>query len=191
VPDEGPHLLSDADALRRTAAGDVAAFEAVMARHEAAVLRYLRAVTDDADRAEDVLQETFIAAWRGAHSFRGGASARGWLLTIARHALNRQFRRHAGEPRHFEPLESLAVEAGWGDAGDRLERLLEARETVAAGFAGLSAEDREILVLRDLEEFSGDEVGRMLGLSLAAVKSRLHRARLRFVGNLKGARHGP
>jgi len=190
VPYEDRHLLSDADALRRTAAGDAAAFEAVVDRHEAAVLRYLRALADDADRAEDVLQETFIAAWRGAGSFRGGASARGWLLTIARHALHRQFRRQAGEPRHFETLESLAVEAGWGDSGERLEQVLDARETVATGFAGLSAEDREILVLRDLEEFSGEEVGRMLGLSLAAVKSRLHRARLRFVGNLKGGRHG-
>jgi RNA polymerase sigma factor (sigma-70 family) len=74
------------------------------------VLRYLQALTDDDERAEDVLQETFIAAWRSAALFRGGASARGWLLTIARHALRRQFRRHAGEPRQLEPLESLAVE---------------------------------------------------------------------------------
>jgi RNA polymerase sigma-70 factor, ECF subfamily len=190
VPDEDPHLLSDADALRRTASGDAAAFEAVVDRHESAVLRYLRALTDDADRAEDMLQETFIAAWRGAGSFRGSDSARGWLLTIARHALHRHVRRHAGEPRRFEPLESLAVDAGWGDAGDKLGRLLDAREIVAIGFAGLSAEDREILVLRDLEEFSGEEVGSMLGLTLAAVKSRLHRARLRFIGNLKGGRHG-
>jgi RNA polymerase sigma-70 factor, ECF subfamily len=193
VPDEAPHLLSDAEALRLTAAGDAAAFEAVVDRHGAAVLRYLRALTDDADRAEDVLQETFIAAWRGAGSFRGGASARGWLMTIARNARYRHLRRHSGEPRHFEPLESLeslAVSAGWGDAGERMERLFEARETLAAGFAVLSAEDREILVLRDLEEFPGEEVARMLGLSLAAVKSRLHRARLRLVGNLRGGQHG-
>jgi len=133
VPDEDPHLLSDGEALRRTAAGDATAFEVVVDRHEAAVLRYLRALTDDVDRTEDVLQESFIAAWRGAGSFRGGDSARAWLLTIARRALHRQFRRHVGEPRHFEPLESLAMEAGWGDGGDRPERVLEARETVAAG----------------------------------------------------------
>jgi RNA polymerase sigma-70 factor, ECF subfamily len=195
VPGEERHLLSDDEALRRAADGDGSAFEAVVDRHGAAVLRYLHALTDDADSAEDAFQEAFLAAWRSAGSFRGGDSARPWLLTIARHALHRQHRRAAAAPPRFESLgeslESLALEAGWGEAADRLDRRLDARETVAAGFAGLSPEDREILVLRDLEGCSGEEVAEMLGLSLAAVKSRLHRARLRFVGNLKGGRHGP
>lgn len=183
-----PRQLSgdDADCLRRTAAGDAAAFEAFVGRHEAAVLRYLRGISADADRAEDALQETFIAAWRGAAGYRGGASARGWLLAIGRNALRRQHRRRAGEPAELLPLEALAREAGWGrDPDDASLRRLEARERLERGFEGLSAEDREVLILRDLEGLSGEEAAAVLGIGLAAEKSRLHRARLRFTANLR------
>lgn len=184
---EGAYLLSDAEVLRRTAAGDRSAFEDFVERYEAAVLRYVRAWVRDDDQAEDALQETFIAAWRGAAGFRGPESARGWVLRIARNTIHRQFRRHGGESQRHVPLEELALEAGWGDlSSEKLIERLDAHEQVEAGFARLAPEDREILILRDLEGFSGEDVAGMLGLSLAAVKSRLHRARLRFIGNLKG-----
>jgi RNA polymerase sigma-70 factor, ECF subfamily len=192
VPAPAPLTAADdAELLGRSAGGDRAAFEAFVERHEAAVLRFARALTPDADRAEDALQECFIAAWRGAAGYGGGPSARGWLLAIARNAVRRQFRRHAGEPRHHLSLDELAEEAGFGRDGDdgEIDRL-EARELVERGFAALSPEDREVLVLRELEGFSGEETAALLGLTLAAVKSRLHRARLRFVGTLQGASHG-
>jgi RNA polymerase sigma-70 factor (ECF subfamily) len=155
-------------------------------RHEAAVLRYLRGIAPDPDAAEDALQETFVAAWRAAATFRSESSARGWLLTIARHALARQ-RRRVPAPEHMVSLEQLAQEAGWGATpSPGVEGVLEARDLVERGFAALSAEDREILILRELEGFSGEETARLLGLSLAAMKSRLHRARLRFTAALAG-----
>jgi RNA polymerase sigma-70 factor, ECF subfamily len=179
--------LSDAEILRRTAAGDATAFEVLVERHEAAVHRYIRALAGADDRIDDALQETFIAAWRGAGGFRGDDGARAWLLQIARNATHRQFRRRAGEPAHHLPLQALALEAGWGDTGaESFARRLEARDLVEAGFRGLGPEEREILVLRDLEQLSGEEAAALLGISLAAQKSRLHRARLRFLANLKG-----
>jgi RNA polymerase sigma-70 factor, ECF subfamily len=179
--------LSDAEILRRTAAGDASAFELLVARHEAAVYRYIRALVQVEDRLDDALQETFIAAWRGAAGFRGESGARAWLLQIARRATLRQYRRHAGEPRHHASLETLAVEAGWSDVSrDPLAERLAARELVEAGFRGLSTEDREILVLRDLEQLTGEEAAATLGITLPAQKSRLHRARLRFLANVKG-----
>lgn len=185
--------MTDADAedLRRTAGGDREAFERFVDRHEAGVLRYVRNVVADPDRAEDALQDTFVAAWRGAAGFRGEGSARAWLLTIARNAVRRQGRRRAGEPERFVPLDSLALTAGWGQpaADDDPARRLETRELVERGFRGLDAADREILVLRDLEGFTNEEAARTLGLSVAAVKSRLHRARLRFTGNLREVDH--
>lgn len=177
----------DAALLAGTAAGDRTAFERFVARHEAAVLRYVRGLVDDADRAEDVLQERFIAAWRGAAGFRGGAAARGWLLSIARHAAQRHRRRRAGEPATHLPLEELARQAGFSQpAAPDLARAFEARELVERGFRALSPEEREVLILRELEGFSGEETAALLGLSLAAMKSRLHRARLRFLGVLRG-----
>jgi RNA polymerase sigma-70 factor, ECF subfamily len=186
VPGATGQAVDDPELLRRTAAGDRASFGELVRRHEATVYRYTRALTDDADRAADAQQETFIAAWRGASTFRGTGSARAWLLRIARHRVFRQYRRRSGEPAVHVPLEVLARTAGWGGAeAERIEDRLDARARVEVGFRALSPEDREILVLRDLEEWSGEEAADLLGISLAAQKSRLHRARLRFMGALK------
>lgn len=180
-------MTEDADTLARAAAGDRGAFEDFVREHEGAVLRYIRTRTGDPEVVEDALQETFIAAWRGAGTFRGDGSARGWLLTIARNAVRRQYRQPAGAPASFEPLDAVAVRAGWGrDPDEEWTERIAARQTLERGFAALSPEDREVLVLRDLEGFGNEEVAGMLGLSLAAVKSRVHRARLRFMERVRG-----
>lgn len=180
-------MTEDAQTLGRVAGGDRDAFERFVRRHEGAVLRYIRTRSSDADVAEDALQETFIAAWRNAGGFRGGASARPWLLTIARNAVRRQYRRGAGQPAELEPLAEVAIGAGWGrDPAEEWTDRIAAGEIVAKGFERLSADDREILILRDLEGFGNEEVGELLELSLAAVKSRVHRARLRFMESVRG-----
>jgi len=169
----------DAELIRRAGDGDRDAFAAVVSAHGAAVFRYLKTVAGDA--AEDALQETFLAAWRSAATFRGDASVRTWLFTIARNAVNRQFRRRVGEPQDHEPLAVLGEKAGWGEENpERLALRRESAGVVAAAFSRLSNGDREVLLLRDVQGLSGDEVSAILGLTLAAMKTRLHRARLRF-----------
>jgi len=129
--------------------------------------------------AEDVLQQTFLAAWRHRAQFRAEASVRTWLLTIARNTALTARTRQSREPFDDTPLDDLGIRAGWGGptpedlaiSGERHARLTTA-------FARLSADDREILTLRDLEELSGDATAQLLGVSLPAMKSRLHRARL-------------
>ncbi len=187
--DESRLTESDAALLRKTAGGDRDALEVFVSRHEAAVFRLARALVGDSSRADDVLQETFLAAWRNAGQFDGGPSARGWLLTITRNAVHRQFRRHAGEPAEIGSLSDLGERAGWAVEDPRFAERLENRELVMAGFGTLTAEEREVLVLRDVEGFSGEEVARMLGLSVPAMKSRLHRARLRFMANVREKSH--
>ena len=185
-------MTDDARILERVAGGDRAAFEAFVRRHRDTVRRYARAVAGDDDAAEDAVQEVFIAAWRGAAGFRGGTSARAWLLVIARNAVRRQHRRSAGEPPSFEPLETVALQAGWGRSpDDDWTDRLAAAEVVERGLAALGDDDREILLLRDMEGFTNDEAAEVLGLSLPAVKSRLHRARLRFMANVRGVHGGP
>ena len=184
LSDEGALTATDAELLRRSAAGERASFDGVIERHAAAVLHLARAILADADAAEDVLQETFLAAWRGAGGFRGD-DARAWLLTIARNAARRHLRTRAGEPREHESTDQLALRAGWGAEDDDTLRRLAARELVERGLAGLSAEDREVLVLRDLNGLTGEEAAATLGISLPAQKSRLHRARLRFIAILR------
>jgi RNA polymerase sigma-70 factor (ECF subfamily) len=163
--------------------GDRGAFERFVQRHEAAVFRLLRTSAAGEADAEDALQEAFVAAWKGAGGYRGGASARGWILTIARNALSRSHRRRVGEPATFEPLDALGLEAGWG-RDDALEGLAR-REVLDRAMGTLGEEEREVLVLRELEDLPGEEVAEMLGISVPAMKSRLHRARLRFLAALR------
>lgn len=187
MPDESAEdVLTDEELLRRTSAGEHEAFDVLMTRHSAAVYRFARAATDGPAAAEDVLQETFLAAWRGAGSFQGRSAARTWLLTIARNQAWHHRERAGRLPVDDGPLPELGEAAGWGSESPESEALLSERRTLLArALSVLAAEDREILVLRDLEELSGEETAAALGLSLSAMKSRLHRARLRLAARLR------
>jgi RNA polymerase sigma-70 factor, ECF subfamily len=179
--------VDDAELLSRTAAGDDAAFASFVSRHQDGVWRRARALARQPADAEDLMQEAFVAAWRGAAGFRGG-SARSWLLTIVTHAWQRARVVAREEHANDETLELLAARAGWG------ERLTDAEsergDMVAAAFARLTPPDREVLMLRDVESLPGDEVAATLGLSLPAMKSRLHRARLRLAAAYEEVRRG-
>ncbi len=184
--------MDDAALLHAAAEGDARAFEAFMHAHEAAVHRFLCTRMFAGAEVDDAMQETFIAAWRSASSYHGGGSARAWLYAIARNAVRHLVRRHVGEPAQSESLDVLARDAGWGCAADDspISDASLARETLQLALQQLSADDREILTLRELDGVSGEETAQLLQLSPAAMKSRLHRARLRLAAAL-GATPGP
>jgi RNA polymerase sigma-70 factor (ECF subfamily) len=124
------------------------------------------------------VQDGLLAAWRGAATFRGEASVRAWLFQIVLHACRRRSRRRAGEPRVHAPVDE-AAELPSGEPG--AEERASSRQTGAAlarALAELPEESREVLLLRDVEGMSGEEAAAVLGIGLAAMKSRLHRARL-------------
>jgi RNA polymerase sigma-70 factor (ECF subfamily) len=157
-------------------------------RHQAAVFRHLRALCPTQEDAEDALQETFLAVFRYAAGFRGESSAKTWLFTIARNAAWKTKR--SVEARSLddanESLESLGDSAGWGESDpESLAVKAQSRERLRRALNDLAPEDREILVLRELEGFSGEETASILSLGLPAMKSRLHRARLRLAGALR------
>ncbi|RIZ70297.1 MAG: RNA polymerase sigma factor [Methylococcales bacterium] len=182
-------LIGDSQLLLQAASGDANAFEAFVVRHRSAVWRFVRSLTHDPSSAEDALQETFLSAWRHAASFRGEGPALGWLLSIARHAVYRHFRGRAGEPERMETMAELGEVAGWGADLDPLDAFLM-KDEVDRALAQLTVEDRELLILREVEGLSNEDCARLLDLGLPALKSRLHRARLRFVAHLRGERHG-
>lgn len=186
MPDAHPDDADDRDLMLRVAAGDRAAFAVVVERHRGAVFRLARLLTGDVAAAEDVLQETFLAALRGAAGYRGEAPVASWLYAIARHAAHRLARRADQVPWEAQALEALGAAAGWGQPDvERIVAAAETREAMVRALAGLSLEEREILALRDVEGWSGEETARALGLSLAAMKSRLHRARLHLAAELR------
>ena len=178
--------LTDADLLERSAAGDRAAFDEVVRRHSASVFRLARTLVERQVDAEDLLQQTFLSAWQAARQFRGEASVRTWLLTIARHAAWQLRAKRGREPLDDVPVDQLGLLAGWGQSDPECAAMRnQQRDRVAAAFSALALEDREVLTLRDLEECSGEETASMLELSVAAMKSRLHRARLRLAAELR------
>ena len=136
--------------------------------------------------AEDLVQETFLLAFRKWSQFKGEAAPTTWLYTIAARQCQRSKRLRVGEPRRLEPIESLlpSKERQVVDLSSKLDGPLEAqirREAVEAlkrGIGRLPTRLRMALVLKDIVELPVVDVARVLGLKPATVKTRVHRARL-------------
>jgi RNA polymerase sigma-70 factor (ECF subfamily) len=187
--------LHDTELLTHAASGDTHAFDVFVVRHAADVHRFVGSLGVHGADADDVLQDTFVAAWRGAGTYRGDGTARAWLFSVARNVVRHRVRRRVGEPEHFAPLdaadslEAIAEAAGWGSEAE--SNAYERAELVRTALARLAPADREILVLRDVEGLSGDETAAALSLSLAGMKSRLHRARLRLAALVRALEQSP
>jgi RNA polymerase sigma-70 factor (ECF subfamily) len=156
-------------------AGDSAAFAVLDRRHQDAVYRFVLRMVGTRDEALDLTQDAFVRAWQALPQWQPEAQFRTWLFRIASNAaLDALRRRRVVE---FEPLND-AFEAA-ADEPDP-EKRLELKRRVAAleaSLAKLSAEHREILLLREVENMTYEEIGAVLGLSEGTVKSRLARAR--------------
>lgn len=177
---------SDTQLIARIAAGDRDALGMLVHRYWAPMFRYAEHATQSASVAEDALQDTFLAVLEHAHTFRGEGSARAWLYTLARNAVRHRFRPRADAPHDddTETIESLGACAGFGGDFGFLAAL-EDREEIEHALASLTRDDAEILALVDAQGLSIDEASETLSLSAAAVKSRLHRARLRFMSAMQ------
>ena len=144
----------------------------------------------NAEEAQDMVQETFLQAWRKWEQFEGRARASTWLYRIASRVCQRFHRKRAGEPDRLESLDALPF-AGADLAvvpDGPLTRVLreDARSEVEQAIADLPLAFRMPLVLKEIAGFSVAEVADVLGLKAATVKTRLHRARLRVRQALEG-----
>jgi RNA polymerase sigma-70 factor (ECF subfamily) len=148
------------------------------------VRRVARAITGDEASADDAWQEAFVAAHRALAGYRGEGSLRAWLLAITRNTARKLVREgigHRDEPELF----ALGLAAGWGaQTPEDVAAADSDRSRLWAALDRLEPDDRELIVLRDLEGRSGDEVAATLGIAVSAMKSRLHRARLRLLAAL-------
>lgn len=177
---DGPR---DEELLDRARRGDRTALEALVLRYQPRVYRFGMQLCGDPEDAGDVLQDTMIAMLRSLHQFRGDAAVSTWLYSIARSFCVKKRRRSKFAPAEEASLEALEREPLWEppDPNPDPEQQTLGRELDALLHAALSAlpvSQREVLVLRDIEGLTAPEVAQVLGLSVEAVKSRLHRARL-------------
>jgi RNA polymerase sigma factor (sigma-70 family) len=177
-------IESDDELVQQARAGRLEAFETLVRRHQGVAYRVARRLVGP-DEADDVTQDAFLRAFHRLGRYRGEGPFRAWLLQIVRNtALN------AIEARRTEPREGIGelVDTARSGAGrtpvDQLERR-ERRERLEAKVRLLPAAQRAVLVLRDIEGLSYEEVATVTETPLGSVKGRLHRARSELIRILR------
>src|SRR5881392_4484925 len=157
---------AEANMLERARRGERAAIETLLAMHQPDLRRFARRMCR-ADDADDAVQHAMVQLTARANEFRKTSKLSSWLFTIIKRKCMRL----------------IALVRRDGGAEGLSERLARAPDpellvTLEKSLAALEPELREVLLLRDVEEFTGPEVAKMLDITLEAMKSRLHRARL-------------
>jgi RNA polymerase sigma-70 factor (ECF subfamily) len=177
-------LSDDAPLLARLRAGEARAFEELVTTYQHRVFGVALRMLSNRAEAEEIAQETFLRAHRALAEFRGEARLGTWLYAIAsRLCLNRL----AAGPRRHERSDDIALAQAPAEGADAVAAL-ERDELEAAlheAVAALPEERRIVVVLRDLEGLSYEEIGEVLGVPLNTVRTRLHRARLDLKAKLE------
>jgi RNA polymerase sigma factor (sigma-70 family) len=186
---------ADADAVARCRAGEEAAFEELVRRHEGEVYRIAMRMLGHREDALDAVQDTFLRVHRGLPRFRGEATFRTWVygiaLNVCRNRLTSRERRDRRRTTSLsrvgsdeDPLELPLPDGAPGP--DRVAYGSELRAALERALADLSAGHREALVLREIEGLEYEEMARVLSCRLGTVKSRLARARAALAKALEG-----
>jgi RNA polymerase sigma-70 factor (ECF subfamily) len=180
--------VTEQDLIRRVREGDKEAFYGLVRPYERSLFFAARSVLNNDADAEEAAQEAVLKAFIHIGEFRGESKFSTWLVRIAINEARMKLRKEHREL--YESLdESAANEQGdyWPkDFADWREIPIEAlerkelREALRKALASLEPKYREVLVLRDIQHFSGAETAEALGVSEEAVRTRLHRARLRM-----------
>jgi RNA polymerase sigma-70 factor (ECF subfamily) len=172
----------DFELVRRTNRGELDAFEKLVDRHRPVVVRVAARIVGSHE-AEDVSQDAFLRAFHRLEHFRGDAPFRSWLLRITHNAALDHIGRRRPEPVDPETLDATEASASRPPA-DQLETR-ERIERLERKLHGLSYQHRVVLVLRDAEGLSYEEIADVTDTPLGSVKARLHRARGEFVEMLR------
>jgi RNA polymerase sigma-70 factor (ECF subfamily) len=183
---------TDGELVALAAHGDGAAFGELVERHQDKVYALAVHLLRDAVEAEEVVQETFLAALEKLPGFRGDAAFTTWLHRVAANAALMRLRRRKRSPETTaeEPLEELLPrfdatgriatipQHDWSKRADEQLADRQIRKAVEDAVQNLPEDYRIVFLLRDVEGLSSEGMSELLGISVAAVKSRLHRARL-------------
>lgn len=186
-PEQRQRQDPDAAAVGAFQRGQSGAFDLLVQRHQSRVYRLACRILGDPEAAEDAAQEAFVRAWRALPGFKGEARFSTWLTRIAINQCRNELRRRR-TPKHARALSLDApLRANGESAGDGLAAAgpapweqADGRDlalALRAALARLEPEAREVLVLREAEALSYEEIAEILAVPVGTVRSRLHRAR--------------
>jgi len=174
----------DAGLVAQAQGGKLEAFEELSRRHSRLIYRTLTAILGSPVDAEDAMQDTLLSAFKHIGGFQGRSKFSTWLVSIARNTALQRLRHRIDfesldegryeEDQDFRPRQVIA----WEDNPEQRYSRLETRQLIEKAILELPVKYRLVLVLRDIEKLSTDEVARQLGLSVPTVKVRLLRGRL-------------
>ena len=180
--DETDHLL-----ITRFKAGSMDAMEKIVERYEDQIFTFGLKMCGHLQDAEDIVQETFLNAFKYLNDFREETKLRNWLFKIAARVCFRKRRKKKFEPERELSLESFVLKDGLSSSYDipdfsnnpseQLERN-ELKQIINKSILSLPPKYRFVFNLRDIEGFSTKEASEILGITAQTVKTRLHRARL-------------
>ncbi len=186
------------DLIAASQAGDAAALEELVRAHQGRVYGFAMRMCRNVEDAKDILQETFLGMLRSIREFRQDSRFTTWLYRIAANACLKKRRRGVHDP---QPEQELSLDAlmphpdadgrrpeipDWSSDAERALLNGELSAQMEAAIDKLPREYKIVLVLRDVEGFTAEEAADMLKLSVSAVKSRLHRARVFLRNELAG-----
>jgi RNA polymerase sigma-70 factor (ECF subfamily) len=171
---------SDLELIRSAARGYDSAFHELVDRHAKRLFRIAQALSSSRADAEDVLQETLIGAFKSIQRFDGRSSVKTWLTSI----VMRQAAKGWHRSRHSRDTVSISSEHQQQDGEDSAMAVrsdaedVDRRMDLAAVLQHLTPQHRQIIVLREIEQLTYEEIAQTLGVPRGTVESRIHRARL-------------
>ena len=184
----GLKQLDDSGVVARYLEGDRSAFAELVERYQTRLLNFIYRTTGDRERAEDLVQETFIRVYRHLHRFDQTKKFSTWIYTISSNLAKNELRNRSRNPlvlfqtlRRTWDADQRPLE--WEDntyRPDDMFRKRHLRRTVEAAVSELPEHHRTVFVLREVEGKTYEEIAEITGCNLGTVKSRLNRARNRF-----------
>jgi len=185
----------ESDLIQRLRAGDKRACAECIDRHSAGVYRLALRMVSDPQEAEDIVQETFLAALKSAKGFKGRSSAYTWLCSIAYHKVADHYRRQSRERKRM--VSGIDVDTvddtenpGRQPQPDSLIESAETRQVVNEALAKLPWDYRQVLILKYVEEMSVAEISQIMDRSPKSIEGLLTRSRKALQTHLAGLREG-
>ncbi len=176
--------MNDAELIQATLDGDTAAFGVLVRTYQDRLFNALVHIVRCPEEAQDVVQDAFVQAYTKLGTFKGSSAFYTWLYRIAFNvSISRRRKR-----RPSVSLEHGKDELGAEPAADELPDRMELKERAAqlnTALEALTEEHRAVLILREMEDCSYEEIAEMLDLPIGTVRSRLHRARMELRDQLK------